>query len=72
MPIHKTEYIKDNLNPVFKPFSIDIAKLCSNNYDLPIKIECYDWQSDGKHRLLGETLITMNRILNKKESEFVL
>ena len=56
----------DNLNPVFKPFSLDIAKLCDSNYDAPIKIECYDWQSDGKHRIIGETLITLNKLLKEK------
>ena len=55
----------DNLNPIFKPFSIDVAKICDSNYDAPIKIECYDWQSDGKHRIIGETVITLNTLLKE-------
>ncbi|XP_053401940.1 copine-8-like isoform X2 [Mercenaria mercenaria] len=52
--VHKTEVIKNTLNPTWKPFSVTARTLCNGDHDRTIKIECYDWDSDGSHDLIGE------------------
>ncbi|KAK3103604.1 hypothetical protein FSP39_020468 [Pinctada imbricata] len=52
--VHKTEVIKNTLNPTWKPFTIHARALCNGDYDRSIRVECYDWDSDGGHDLIGE------------------
>ncbi|XP_064398173.1 copine-1-like [Halichondria panicea] len=52
--VHRTEYIKNTLNPVWPPFAITSQALCSGDPDRKIKVTCFDWDSDGSHDLIGE------------------
>ncbi|XP_021369991.1 copine-8-like isoform X3 [Mizuhopecten yessoensis] len=52
--VHKTEVIKNTLNPTWRPFTITARALCNGDYDRSIKVECYDWDGDGgSHDLIG-------------------
>ncbi|XP_070558372.1 copine-8-like isoform X2 [Ptychodera flava] len=51
---HKTEVIKNNLNPVWKPFKLSVRALCNGDLDRTIKVECFDWNSDGSSDFIGE------------------
>ncbi|XP_061644522.1 copine Va isoform X1 [Phyllopteryx taeniolatus] len=51
---HKTEVVKNTLNPVWQPFSIPVRALCNGDYDRTIKVEVYDWDRDGSHDFIGE------------------
>lgn len=60
---HKTEVIKNTLNPTWKPFRVPVTTLCNGDYDRSIKIECYDWDSDGSsHDLIGECKTTLKEL----------
>ncbi|MBN3302457.1 CPNE1 protein, partial [Amia calva] len=50
---HRTEVIKNNLNPVWKPFKIPLQSLCNGDLEKPVKVECYDYDNDGSHDLIG-------------------
>ncbi|KAG2458380.1 CPNE3 protein, partial [Polypterus senegalus] len=50
---HRTEVIKNNLNPVWRPFKINLQSLCGGDMEKPIKVECYDYDNDGSHDLIG-------------------
>ncbi|XP_051785230.1 copine-3 isoform X2 [Erpetoichthys calabaricus] len=50
---HRTEVIKNNLNPVWKPFKINFQSLCGDDMEKPIKVECYDYDNDGSHDFIG-------------------
>ncbi|KAK1172096.1 copine-3-like isoform X1 [Acipenser oxyrinchus oxyrinchus] len=50
---HRTEVIKNNLNPAWKPFKITMRSLCDGDLEKPIKVECYDYDNDGTHDLIG-------------------
>uniref|UniRef100_A0A6Q2YFH9 Copine-3 n=1 Tax=Esox lucius TaxID=8010 RepID=A0A6Q2YFH9_ESOLU len=50
---HRTEVVKNNLNPTWKPFRIPLQSLCGGEMDKPIKVECYDYDDDGSHDLIG-------------------
>jgi hypothetical protein len=50
---YKTEIIKKNLNPQWRPFTLKMNVLCNGDYARPIRFDCYDWDSDGSHDLIG-------------------
>ncbi|KAG8142787.1 hypothetical protein E2320_005981 [Naja naja] len=66
---HKTEVIKNTLNPVWQAFKISIRALCNGDYDRTIKIEVYDWDRDGSHDFIGE-FTTSYRELSRGQSQF--
>ncbi|NXF66966.1 CPNE9 protein, partial [Ciccaba nigrolineata] len=47
---HKTEVVKNTLNPVWQPFTIPVRALCNGDYDRTVKIDVYDWDRDGRTR----------------------
>uniref|UniRef100_A0A6Q2X1Q3 Copine-3 n=1 Tax=Esox lucius TaxID=8010 RepID=A0A6Q2X1Q3_ESOLU len=57
---HRTEVVKNNLNPTWKPFRIPLQSLCGGEMDKPIK--CYDYDDDGSHDLIGVFETTMTRL----------
>lgn len=61
LPVHKTEYIRKTLNPVWKPIIIPARVLCAGDHDRRLMIECYDWDSDGGHDLIGECHTTLKQ-----------
>jgi len=66
--VHRSEVIKEDLNPSWRPFSIAVGKLCAsgNKSSDEFKIEVFDWDSDG-HDLIGGFVTTYNGL----ESVFV-
>ena len=60
--IHRTEVMPNNLSPIWRPFSIPVQKLCNGDYNRSIKMECFDWDKDGTHDLIGEALTTLTRL----------
>ncbi|XP_065114604.1 copine-3 isoform X1 [Paramisgurnus dabryanus] len=59
---HRTEVVKNNLNPCWRPFKISLQSLCGGNMEKPIKIECYDYDNDGSHDLIGIFETNMKRL----------
>lgn len=51
--VHRTEVVKNNLNPVWKKFSVPLQTFCSCDLDRTIKVDCSDHDSDGSHDLIG-------------------
>uniref|UniRef100_A0A8C2F3F1 Copine-3 n=1 Tax=Cyprinus carpio TaxID=7962 RepID=A0A8C2F3F1_CYPCA len=51
--VHRTEVIKNNLNPSWKKFTVSLHTFCSGDLNKPIKVHCSDYDSDGSHDLIG-------------------
>uniref|UniRef100_H3CBV4 Copine family member 9 n=2 Tax=Tetraodon nigroviridis TaxID=99883 RepID=H3CBV4_TETNG len=66
---HKTEVIKNNLNPVWQPFTIPVRALCNGDYDRTVKVDVYDWDRDGSHDFIGE-FTTSYRELSRGQNQF--
>ncbi|XP_038130499.1 copine-8 [Cyprinodon tularosa] len=66
---HKTEVVKNTLNPVWQAFKIPVRALCNGDYDRTIKVEVYDWDRDGSHDFIGE-FSTSYRELSMGQSQF--
>ncbi|KAJ1417080.1 von Willebrand factor, type A [Sesbania bispinosa] len=52
VPICKTEVIDNNLNPKWKPVCLSFQQFGSK--DNPLVIECFDFNSNGNHILVGK------------------
>ena len=70
--VHKTEHIRNNINPMWQKFVIPVRTLCNGDLDRNIKIECYDHNNNGSHSLIGEFYATVRQFLEGPgpENEF--
>ncbi|XP_076818509.1 copine-3-like isoform X2 [Clavelina lepadiformis] len=59
---HRTEVVKNDLNPRWKPFVVSVQALCEGDMAREIKFVCNDWDSDGSHDLIGEFFTTLQEI----------
>uniref|UniRef100_S4RAC4 C2 domain-containing protein n=1 Tax=Petromyzon marinus TaxID=7757 RepID=S4RAC4_PETMA len=66
---HKTEVVKNTLNPAWQPFSIPVRTLCNGDFDRTIKVDVYDWDRDGSHDFIGE-FTTSYRELARGQNQF--
>ncbi|CAD8099616.1 unnamed protein product [Paramecium primaurelia] len=73
LPVHKTEMIKDNLNPEWKPFQISFKRLCGNKQEEKFKVECWDVHEKGtNNQYMGHFETSIHEIINENKSEFNL
>ena len=59
---HQTEVIKDNLNPIWDPFEIELHNLNNGYSKRIIKIECWDHSKKENHHFIGNCLITLEEL----------
>ncbi|CAB4000096.1 copine-3-like isoform X1, partial [Paramuricea clavata] len=67
--VHKTEVCKNTLNPSFKMIEMPITELCNADYDRKIKIDCFDWDRDTEHDLIGSFETTLKELAPAKDRE---
>ncbi|XP_029150928.1 protein BONZAI 1 isoform X1 [Arachis hypogaea] len=70
IPICKTEVIKNDLNPMWKPVFLNIQQV--GGKDSPLIIECYNFNSNGKHDLMGKvkrSLLELEKIHSSGQGE---
>jgi C2 domain len=65
--VHKTETIKNNLNPVWRPFQLDLYNVCGGRLDAPIMLEVSDWDRNGAHDLIGRATTSVRELQIMKE-----
>lgn len=53
--VHRSEKIKNSLNPKWKEEEIELSVLCGGNVDLPLRLAIFDYESSGKHVPMGGT-----------------
>ncbi|XP_053377222.1 copine-8-like isoform X1 [Mercenaria mercenaria] len=52
--VHRTEVIKNTLNPTWAPFRVPARSLCNGDYDRSILVKCWDWNSSGSPDIIGQ------------------
>ncbi|KMT13538.1 hypothetical protein BVRB_4g083170 isoform A [Beta vulgaris subsp. vulgaris] len=62
VPICKTEVVNNNLNPVWRPVYLTTQQFGSK--DNPLIIECFDFNSNGNHTLIGKLQTSVSTIEN--------
>ncbi|XP_026218467.1 copine-3-like isoform X2 [Anabas testudineus] len=65
---HRTEVVKNNLNPVWKPFRISLQLLCGGDVEKSIKVDCYDYNNSGSHDFIGSFQTTLCQIQQASQS----
>jgi len=73
--VHKTEVIKNTLNPTWKPFKLPLNQVCNGDYERKLKFEVTDWDSDGSHDYIGSFITNMSSLkiapVEKTEFKFI-
>ena len=69
--VHESEFIKDNLNPIWKPFEISMTRV-SNSPEQNFRIECWDNEKSGKHQFIGRIDLNFKQIIDEKKIIFPL
>ncbi|OMO61283.1 C2 calcium-dependent membrane targeting, partial [Corchorus capsularis] len=67
VPICKTEVINNNLYPSWRPIHLTMQQFGSK--DTPLLIECFDFNNNGKHTLIGKLQLSvaeLERLHNDK------
>lgn len=68
---HVTEWVKDDLNPNFKPFKIKVSRLNKGLEDAPLKWKLLDYSKKGIHDVVGELQLSISQLLcGQREFEF--
>jgi len=61
--VKKSEIIMKNLNPTWAMFEISAKLLCNGDHERSLKIDVYDWDSDGSHDYIGSISTTLSKLL---------
>merc|ERR1712096_295737 len=60
--VHRTEHINNNINPVWPKFVIPIRTLCNGDLERNLKFECFDYNNNGNHSIIGEFFATARQL----------
>ena len=66
--VHKTEVLKNTLDPVWQPFTISASSLGHGDDSCLIKVICYDWDKDGSRDLIGEFTASLDEFMVTQKS----
>ncbi|KAL4361769.1 hypothetical protein GQ457_04G014740 [Hibiscus cannabinus] len=69
-PVCKTEVLKNDFNPTWKPVFLNIQQVGSK--DNPLVIECFNFNSNGRHDLIGKvqkSLADLEKLHSEREGE---
>ncbi|CAH0475361.1 unnamed protein product [Peronospora belbahrii] len=61
--VWRSEVIMNNCNPKWRLATLSVQTLCNGNMSRLLKLECMDWEKNGKHQFIGSCTI--------KAAEFV-
>ena len=64
--VHKTEVIKETLNPDWRPFSMPVASLTGSSPDRKLRFQCHGGNHSGTTDFIGEFQITYAELLSGK------
>lgn len=68
--VYQTLMIKNNLNPQFEKMEVNLGKLANGDINSPVEVELWDYNSSGKHKLMGSFKFTTNSLINENIREF--
>lgn len=53
----------NNLDPDWPVCDVPVGMMCNANFDLPLKLEVFDQENDGKHESMGWVETSVNKLL---------
>ncbi|XP_026540636.1 copine-7 [Notechis scutatus] len=60
--VHRTEFVKNNLSPIWEPFKVSLNSLCSCEEKRKLRCVVFDYDSRGKHDFIGEFYTTFEEM----------
>ncbi|KAJ8259575.1 hypothetical protein GJAV_G00171010 [Gymnothorax javanicus] len=66
--VHRTEVIKNNLNPSWKKFTVPLQTFCNSDMSKPIKVTCYDKDEDTSSDMIGEFTCSSAQLLEAERT----
>lgn len=69
--VHRTEVIKQTLDPRWAPFTIHISTLCNGDLTLPLEIQCWDWDKHGGHDFIGSCRVTLEQLTKTSHVDLI-
>jgi len=69
--VFRSEVIQNNLNPIWKPFTMESRTLCNGDYDRTLKFDVFDMDNDGSHDLIGSFQTNVRKLLKGPGGENV-
>eukprot|EP00553_Chaetoceros_curvisetus_P009217 CAMPEP_0204614494 /NCGR_PEP_ID=MMETSP0717-20131115/2183_1 /ASSEMBLY_ACC=CAM_ASM_000666 /TAXON_ID=230516 /ORGANISM="Chaetoceros curvisetus" /LENGTH=586 /DNA_ID=CAMNT_0051627163 /DNA_START=49 /DNA_END=1809 /DNA_ORIENTATION=- len=66
--VHRSGYIKNDLNPVWPMDNIDLNVLCDGDLDKKFKLDVYDNEKSGDHEFMGGIETSVNQLVGAKGS----
>ncbi|XP_020110359.1 protein BONZAI 1-like isoform X2 [Ananas comosus] len=67
IPVCKTEVRKNDLNPLWKPMVMNLQQIGSK--ENPLNIECFNFNSNGKHDLIGKVVKSLAQLESLHHSQ---
>jgi len=64
--VHRSDKIKNNLNPEWNEESIELSTLCGGNLDLPLRMGVFDYESSGDHTPMGEIETSVSALIEAR------
>jgi hypothetical protein len=68
--VHRTEFVKQTLDPQWQPFTVRRSTLCKGDDQVPLILRVWDWNKSGKYDYIGESRVTLDIL--KKEKQWPL
>lgn len=62
--VHKTEIVKNTLDPRFAEIKLSLATLCAGDMDRSVRFEVFDWDQNSDHDLIGATECTVRELVD--------
>jgi len=70
--VFRSQVVKDNLNPNWPEEKIDLGKLCNGDKKMSLTFDVLDFESSGKHVLMGSFITTVGELETKPSSGYSL
>jgi len=67
--VHRTEVIKNTLNPQWKPFQLSVRSLCNGDDDRDLRFDIYDWNRSGSHEIIGSFHTSVRKLRSGANNE---
>ena len=65
--VHRTEYIKQTLDPYWQPFVIKRSVLCQHDLQRPLVLRVWDWNKSGTYSYIGECRATLEQMRTTRQ-----
>lgn len=68
LEVWKSETVRNNLNPVWKPIGISVQTLCNGDYQRPLLFQVMDVDSGGPPQIIGSVTSNLMTLMEKRAS----